>query len=56
MPVHQQSAYSEYMDQDPFLPITNSQAHELISLPLYPELTDAEVDYVIESIKADDHL
>lgn len=56
MPVHQQSAYSEYMDQDPFLPITNAQANELISLPLYPELTDAEVDYIIESIKTEGHL
>ncbi|MCJ7813139.1 DegT/DnrJ/EryC1/StrS family aminotransferase, partial [bacterium] len=51
VPVHRQPAYSEYADQSEFLPVTDSQACELVSLPLYPELTDLEIDYVIESIR-----
>ncbi|MBN2031165.1 DegT/DnrJ/EryC1/StrS family aminotransferase [bacterium] len=52
VPVHRQPAYKEYLDQGPFLPVTDAQASELVSLPLYPELTDPEVDHVIESIRA----
>ncbi len=52
IPVHRQPAYKEYLDQDSYLPVTDAQANELVSLPLYPELTDSEVDYVIGSIRA----
>lgn len=50
-PVHLQPAYSEYSNQAKFLPITEAQASELVSIPIYPELTDEEVDYVIKSVK-----
>ncbi len=51
VPVHRQPAYSEYVDQGEFLSVTDSQACELVSLPLYPELTDLEIDFVIESVR-----
>jgi hypothetical protein len=33
------------------LPVTESICHEVISLPMYPELTNEEVNYVIETLK-----
>lgn len=34
------------------LPVTESISDDAVRLPCYPELTDEEVDYIIESIKA----
>jgi dTDP-4-amino-4,6-dideoxygalactose transaminase len=50
IPVHLQESYSEHHTQGKKLPITEKLASEIVSLPLYPELTDDEVDYVIESV------
>jgi dTDP-4-amino-4,6-dideoxygalactose transaminase len=33
------------------LPMTERISGEVISLPMYPELTDEEVEFVIEAIK-----
>ena len=47
-PVHQQKA----LGLDHFnLPVTERISAEVISLPMYPELTDEEVQYVIEAVK-----
>jgi dTDP-4-amino-4,6-dideoxygalactose transaminase len=32
------------------LPVTNSTVRDILSLPIYPELTNKEVEYIIESI------
>ncbi|WAL60531.1 DegT/DnrJ/EryC1/StrS family aminotransferase [Thermocoleostomius sinensis] len=50
VPVHLQASYSEYRDQGTYLPITEQQRRDIISLPLYPELTDDEVDYIIHTV------
>lgn len=50
VPVHQQLAYSEHEFQSVYLPITEKIATEIVSLPLYPELTDDEVSYVIDTV------
>jgi dTDP-4-amino-4,6-dideoxygalactose transaminase len=50
VPVHLQESYSECRNQSKYLPVTENLAGEIVSLPLYPELTDEEVDYVIESV------
>jgi dTDP-4-amino-4,6-dideoxygalactose transaminase len=50
VPVHLQAAYSEYRQQGEFLPVTENLKDQIISLPLYPELTDAEVDTVINAV------
>lgn len=51
VPVHLQPAYSEYAGQNTFLRNTELQAGELVSLPIFPELTDEEVDIVIDSAR-----
>ncbi len=33
------------------LPVTEKIAKELVRLPIYPELTDAEVEYVIKCVR-----
>jgi dTDP-4-amino-4,6-dideoxygalactose transaminase len=34
------------------LPVTDTTVDKILSLPIYPELTDAEVDRVIASLRA----
>lgn len=45
---HQQEAYVEYNHLS--LPITEQLHREVLSLPMYPLLTNIEVDYIIENI------
>ncbi|RMG83584.1 MAG: DegT/DnrJ/EryC1/StrS family aminotransferase [Bacteroidetes bacterium] len=48
--IHQQKAarYLGYSDAD--LPVTSRLVKEILSIPVYPELTDSQVDYIIEQI------
>jgi dTDP-4-amino-4,6-dideoxygalactose transaminase len=50
VPVHLQESYQEYQSQSRYLSITEKLAHEIVSLPIYPELTDQEVDYIITRV------
>jgi len=50
IPVHLQESYPECRVQGKYLPITEQLAGEIVSLPLYPELTDQEVDYIITTV------
>jgi dTDP-4-amino-4,6-dideoxygalactose transaminase len=34
------------------LPVTEKVAHEVLSLPLYPELGEEKIDYVVETLKS----
>jgi dTDP-4-amino-4,6-dideoxygalactose transaminase len=46
VPVHRLAAYRELAGYDADLPITNDAAAQVVSLPLYPELEDHEVEAV----------
>jgi dTDP-4-amino-4,6-dideoxygalactose transaminase len=46
--VPRQVAYAEFANQMAKLPETERACAEVVSLPIFPELTDAEVDRVIE--------
>ena len=50
MPVHLQPAYRHLQARDK-LPETEKVAKEIISLPLYPELSESEVKFIHESIR-----
>jgi dTDP-4-amino-4,6-dideoxygalactose transaminase len=50
IPIHLQESYSEHRSQSKYLSVTERLASEIVSLPLYPELSDREVDYIIESV------
>jgi dTDP-4-amino-4,6-dideoxygalactose transaminase len=47
VPCHLQEAYAHFGDGPHSLPVTELAAREVISLPMYPELTEAEVESVI---------
>lgn len=48
---HEQAAYAPFGGGPGSLPITESAAREIFSLPMYPELTDAEVETVIAAAR-----
>jgi len=52
MPVHRQHGYAEraVLPADG-LPVTERACGQILSLPLFPELTDAEVDSVVATIR-----
>ena len=50
VPVHLQPAYADLGYRPGSLPHTERAAREVLSLPLYPGLTDAQQDRVIEAI------
>jgi dTDP-4-amino-4,6-dideoxygalactose transaminase len=52
LPIHRQQSYCECLNQAEFLPITDEQAEEIVSLPIYPELTDEQVERVIEAVES----
>lgn len=52
VPVHLQEAYQDLGYRPGALPETERAAREILSLPLYPELTDAQVDHVCASVRA----
>ena len=51
VPVHLQDAYLNSGDTFSNLKISESIASELLSLPMYPELTEAQIEYVVKSLR-----
>lgn len=51
VPVHQQPAYQNRLPGSAALPETERAAREVLSLPLYPELSPAEVRTVVDIIR-----
>ncbi len=50
VPAHRQDAYNYLNYQKGSLPATEHAVERILSLPMYPGLTDDQVDFVIESI------
>ncbi len=46
IPLHRQPAYSHLALTDNDLPVTDRLAGRILSLPLYPEITEEQIDYV----------
>jgi dTDP-4-amino-4,6-dideoxygalactose transaminase len=50
VPLHEQPAY-RYLGLDPsFLPVTTDAAKKILSLPMYPELTTAQIQEITEAL------
>jgi dTDP-4-amino-4,6-dideoxygalactose transaminase len=49
-PVHRQPAYAHLGTQP--LPVTEHLVGQILSLPIFPELTDAEIDHIVQSANA----
>jgi dTDP-4-amino-4,6-dideoxygalactose transaminase len=52
IPSHLQKAMSFLGYKPGDLPVTEKIAKEILSLPMYPELTDAQIDFVSETIRS----
>ncbi len=50
VPVHLQQAYSHLGYGRGSFPVSEAIANEFLSLPMYPELSNEQIDYVIETI------
>lgn len=50
IPIHKQKAWIDRYGDNISYPKTENQAKEILSLPVFPELTDEQVDYVIEMV------
>ena len=51
--IHQQEGYpwGKAADLKPHLPLTERHAARVISLPMFPELTQEEIDYTIDTCR-----
>lgn len=47
-PIHEYSVFDEY---NPNLPKTEELSHEVLTLPMYPEMTEKEMDYIVKTIR-----
>lgn len=52
IPVHQQKAYEYLGYKKGSLTITEQYASEFLSLPMFPEITEEQINYTIECIKS----
>jgi dTDP-4-amino-4,6-dideoxygalactose transaminase len=50
IPIHMQPAYRELASMTGRLPVTEQLAGEILSLPMFPELTEAQIDRVAAAI------
>jgi dTDP-4-amino-4,6-dideoxygalactose transaminase len=50
VPIHRQEAYRELASSAPRLPTTDAFAPQILSLPMFPEMTEAQVDRVCDAI------
>ena len=50
MPLHLQTAYKDLGYTEGSFPVSERIAKEFLSLPMFPELTEEEVDYVANKV------
>ncbi len=52
VPIHLQEAYLEFGNMQGKFPVTEKVSNEILSLPMYPELSREEIEYVADCIKS----
>jgi dTDP-4-amino-4,6-dideoxygalactose transaminase len=51
LPLHQQKCYADLGFKEGDHPVAEAVSKRILPLPIYPEMTDAQVDYVVETIR-----
>lgn len=51
IPVHRQKAYRDLGLSEGSLPVSEKLSNQILSLPMFPEITEAQIDYVCSSLK-----
>lgn len=52
VPLHRQTCFAELACAEGTLPVAETACATCLNLPIFPELTDAQVDHVIASVNA----
>jgi len=52
IPIHLQPACAQYGYTRGMLPVTESVTERIVSLPMYPELTNEQISHVVSAVKA----
>jgi dTDP-4-amino-4,6-dideoxygalactose transaminase len=52
LPLHLQECFNHLSYKQRDFPVSEKAAEEVLSLPIFPELTDEEIEYVCDSIKS----
>ena len=52
IPIHLQKAFDHLDYRAGDFPITEKLANEILSLPIYPEMSDEQVTFVAKKVKA----
>ncbi len=50
IPIHMQKAYSYLGHKEGDFPVTEALAKKILSLPIYPEITDEQIDFVCKTL------
>jgi len=50
-PIHQTHFYRNELKYDCELPVTESIAQQVLTLPMYPSLAEEEIDFIANEIK-----
>jgi dTDP-4-amino-4,6-dideoxygalactose transaminase len=50
IPLHRQEAYAHLAGRTPELPVTDAAARTVLSIPIYPEMDEAQVERVIRAV------
>jgi len=51
IPIHRQPAYAELASSASRLPVTDGTADQILSLPMFPEMTQAQIDRVCAAVR-----
>ncbi|MBU7024213.1 MAG: DegT/DnrJ/EryC1/StrS family aminotransferase, partial [Theionarchaea archaeon] len=51
VPIHLQEAYAYMGFKEGSFPVAEKKCQQILSLPLFPELTEEEIQYVLEQAK-----
>lgn len=51
IPIHLQEAYKEFGFKKGDFPVSEKLADSILSLPMFPEITDSEIEYVYDTIR-----
>lgn len=51
IPIHKQEAWKNFGGEDLSLPVTEKITSEILSLPIYPEMTLEEIEYIVNCVK-----
>lgn len=52
IPIHEMASYPELAGQADELKVSSEKAKKILSIPIYPDITDEQVQYVIDTVKS----